>query len=636
MIHFRSLGVASRLTMGFALLLLLMMSLTIYSTTQVDEIDANLATINDVNSIKQRYAINFRGSVHDRAIAIRDVTLMTSESERREAIGLISKLAASYAENELLMVEAAKDASEQEKQILAEIAAIRGRANPLVDEIISLEESGNVESARKLLLERARPLFVQWLEAINMFIDYQEASNKTIGADVRNTASGFKSLAFTALGIAVALAITVAVLTARSIVNPLSKLQQSLKAMADGNLEGDHRLETRGDEIGMLARAVTAVRDAISLRAQEEANTKAKRDLLERRRLEAEAEERNIITAQTEDAVSQLALGLCALAQGDLTQQIDTPFIATLDKLRVDFNSSVQKLRTTMQNISANAAAIAAGAQQMRSVSDDLSRRTEQQAASVEETAAALEEITTTVSDASSRAQEAGQLVRRTKEGAERSGAIMRDAMQAMGKIEASASEISSIIGVIDEIAFQTNLLALNAGVEAARAGEAGKGFAVVAQEVRELAQRSARAAKEIKDLISTSNQYVSGGVALVGETGKALQEIAERVQIVDGNIEAIAIASKEQATALKEVNAAVNTIDQGTQQNAAMVEQTTASAHSLAREAETLSELVGQFRIATGEPVARGRPTLAVAGSRSVASPAHRLVARVANSLSS
>lgn len=265
MIHFRSLGVASRLTMGFALLLLLMMSLTIYSTTQVDEIDANLATINDVNSIKQRYAINFRGSVHDRAIAIRDVTLMTSESERREAIGLISKLAASYAENELLMVEAAKDASEQEKQILAEIAAIRGRANPLVDEIISLEESGNVESARKLLLERARPLFVQWLEAINMFIDYQEASNKTIGADVRNTASGFKSLAFTALGIAVALAITVAVLTARSIVNPLSKLQQSLKAMADGNLEGDHRLETRGDEIGMLARAVTAVRDAISL-----------------------------------------------------------------------------------------------------------------------------------------------------------------------------------------------------------------------------------------------------------------------------------------------------------------------------------------------------------------------------------
>ncbi|NEK55421.1 chemotaxis protein, partial [Rhizobium leguminosarum] len=173
------------------------------------------------------------------------------------------------------------------------------------------------------------------------------------------------------------------------------------------------------------------------------------------------------------------------------------------------------------------------------------------------ETAAALEEITTTVADSSSRAQEAGQLVRKTKENAENSGNIVSQAVDAMGKIEKSAGEIANIIGVIDEIAFQTNLLALNAGVEAARAGDAGKGFAVVAQEVRELAQRSAKAAKEIKELINASNEHVKSGVALVGNTGKALQEIVTQVVQVDGNVGAIVEASKEQATGLKEINTA-------------------------------------------------------------------------------
>ncbi len=279
------------------------------------------------------------------------------------------------------------------------------------------------------------------------------------------------------------------------------------------------------------------------------------------------------VTARVNN-VDQLAASLMGLAGGDLTQEVATPFIPTLERLRTDFNAAATKLRTAMQVVAQNATGIAASAQQVRSASDDLSKRTEQQAASVEETAAALEEITTTVSDSSNRAQEAGQLVRRTRENAERAGAVVRDAVDAMGKIESSATEIGSIIGVIDEIAFQTNLLALNAGVEAARAGEAGKGFAVVAQEVRELAQRSAKAAKEIKELINASNGHVKNGVALVGETGKALQEIAVQVQQVDGNVGAIVGASQEQATGLKEINTAVNRMDQATQQNAAMVER--------------------------------------------------------------
>lgn len=335
--------------------------------------------------------------------------------------------------------------------------------------------------------------------------------------------------------------------------------------------------------------------------------------------------------------VDQLAASLQALSDGDLTQTIATPFIPALEKVRTDFNAAVAKLQRALQGVAENASGIAAGAQQIRSASDDLSKRTEQQAASVEETAAALEQITTTVADSSNRAQEAGQLVRKTRENAERSGTVVKNAVDAMGNIEKSSSEIGNIIGVIDEIAFQTNLLALNAGVEAARAGDAGKGFAVVAQEVRELAQRSAKAAKEIKELITASNEHVKSGVALVGETGKALEEIVVQVQQVNGNVGAIVESSKEQATGLKEINEAVNTMDQGTQQNAAMVEQSTAAAHSLAREAENLFHLLGQFNIGM-TPVAhpasaaqRSAPTPVKATSKSVPSPARQMNAKLA-----
>ncbi|KAF5881428.1 PAS domain-containing methyl-accepting chemotaxis protein [Rhizobium sp. PEPV16] len=335
------------------------------------------------------------------------------------------------------------------------------------------------------------------------------------------------------------------------------------------------------------------------------------------------------VTARVSN-VDQLAASLTSLSAGDLTQEVATPFIPTLEKLRIDFNAAVSKLRTAMQVVAQNATGIAAGAQQVRSASDDLSKRTEQQAASVEETAAALEQITTTVSDSSNRAQEAGQLVRSTRENAERSGAVVRNAVDAMGKIETSSAEIGNIIGVIDEIAFQTNLLALNAGVEAARAGDAGKGFAVVAQEVRELAQRSAKAAKEIKELISASNEHVKSGVTLVGETGKALEEIVAQVQQVNGNVLAIVESSKEQATGLKEINTAVNTMDQGTQQNAAMVEESTAAAHGLAKEADALFQLLGQFNIGCTAQ-RQYRPTAVTAASKPVTSPARARTAKVA-----
>ncbi len=235
-----------------------------------------------------------------------------------------------------------------------------------------------------------------------------------------------------------------------------------------------------------------------------EAQAEADRNLSDNERAEHEAL-RVAEAAHLQKAVQALGDGLKRLADGDLVTHIDTQFVAHLDQLRQDFNNSLVKLNEAMQAVGANARAINAGANEIRGSADELSKRTEQQAASVEETAAALEQITTTVKDAAKRAEEASQLVAHTRAGAERSGEIVRNAVSAMQQIEKSSSEIGNIIGVIDDIAFQTNLLALNAGVEAARAGEAGKGFAVVAQEVRELAQRSANAAKEIKSLITAS-----------------------------------------------------------------------------------------------------------------------------------
>jgi methyl-accepting chemotaxis protein len=320
--------------------------------------------------------------------------------------------------------------------------------------------------------------------------------------------------------------------------------------------------------------------------------------------------------------VEVLATAMKALASGDLTQAIREPFLPALERLRVDFNEACHRLGATMTTISGNASAIAAASSEIQSASNDLAHRTEQQAASVEETAAALEEITTTVNDASHRAQEAGELVRVAKKNAEESGFIVRKAVTAMGEIQQASLEISNIIDVIDRIAFQTNLLALNAGVEAARAGDAGKGFAVVAQEVRQLAHRSALAAKEITSLITTSNQLVSEGVHLVNTTGATLQSMVAQVIEVDGNVGAIAKSAVEQATGLREINTAVNTIDHGTQQNAAMVEETSAAAHSLAREAAELFEQLSQFTLAT--PSAKERRT---AEERSGPAPTKRIV---------
>jgi methyl-accepting chemotaxis protein len=298
------------------------------------------------------------------------------------------------------------------------------------------------------------------------------------------------------------------------------------------------------------------------------------------------------------EAVNQIGVGLGRLAEGDLTQRLETAFIPALEPLRQDFNASIDALEKSMTAVGASTRAIGSGTSEISAASDDLSQRTEHQASSLEETSAALEEVTTTVKKTAEGATHAREVIGAAKLDAEKSGAVVREATAAMAAIDKSSKQIGQIIGVIDEIAFQTNLLALNAGVEAARAGEAGRGFAVVASEVRALAQRSAEAAKEIKGLISASTAQVDQGVALVAQTGEALQRIVAQVVEISGAIGEIAVSAQEQATGLQQVNTAVGDMDQVTQKNAAMVEETTAATHALAAEAEQLAALISRYSV--------------------------------------
>jgi methyl-accepting chemotaxis protein len=313
--------------------------------------------------------------------------------------------------------------------------------------------------------------------------------------------------------------------------------------------------------------------------------------------------EREAEDAERKRLVGTLTEALEKLASGQLAVRINDAFAEENEPLRRDFNATMESLEQTICAVKSAMEEIRTQVGAFSSASDELSRRTENQAAALEETAASLEELTASVRAASANAEKASNSVNATRDDAVESGRIVRQAVEAMGEIEKSSQHISQIIGVIEDIAFQTNLLALNAGVEAARAGSAGRGFAVVASEVRSLAQRSSDAAKEIKQLISTSSEQVGRGVHLVHATGDSLETIVKSVAGITALVGEIASSAREQSAGLSEINSAVNQLDQVTQQNAGMVEKSNSASHSIRGEVDRLTGLVGKFDVKTQVP---------------------------------
>lgn len=556
------------------------------------------------------------------AIAPEKAKDFVAETDKRvaEMLGRLPKLAAT--------------ADATETQILGKIRSALDAYFTQIRAMVSVASTPAGQDLSVMKVELAKVLEAQKM-VTSTVKEYSTYSARTL-ADAREyalSASGFTMLVLmltAAFCIIAGMAVSF-FLARRGIVNPIRSLTAIMTEMAGGTLARLIPGTGRKDEIGEMARALEVfhanAQQMRAMEAQEAALHAQSKDLQSSisgivsaavagdfsRRISKSYEDRDLqlfagsvneLVESVDRGITEVRRVIASLSEADLSQEMHGDFQGAFAELQSNVNATMAALRGTMQGIRSAAGTITDNSGELSVSASQLARRTEQQAAALEQTAAALDEITTTVKTSTERAGEASRMVRETKESAGKSGDIVRNAIDAMGRIEQSSQKISQIISVIDEIAFQTNLLALNAGVEAARAGEAGRGFAVVAQEVRELAQRSANAAKEIKTLINTSADEVKSGVTLVLSTGDSLKEIEALVNHVNDHVVSITRAAQEQSLALGEINSSVNHMDQMTQQNAAMVEETTAASEVLANEARQLQTQLQRFRLDTSVDV--------------------------------
>ena len=578
------------------------------------------------------YAKDMQQQISDLRIAYRDHILAPDAAVTRAVAGKITTLVAAFPEAASKYERISTDPVELE----ITKAVREGFKNYVTagEQLLEFSTASKDSEARAVLNDTMAPIGQSMRDNISKLVEINDKGARKNYEASQNVFSTALLLTIVAISFLGAFIIGAVVFAVTGIAKPIRTITSSMTNLAGGDTATPVPYAGRADEIGEMASAVEIFRQAAiaNKRLEEEAEAARLQGEQDRMRLTAEAETAAQVRLQA--ATSGLATGLRRLASGDLSFQLNDAFAPEFDALRHDLNGAVSQLAETLRSVAQATAQIDNGTREISQSTDDLSKRTEQQAASLEETAAALDQITANVSNSSKRADEARSVAVQANASAVQSGKVVANAVDAMQKIEQSSNQISNIIGVIDEIAFQTNLLALNAGVEAARAGDAGKGFAVVAQEVRELAQRSAQAAREIKELIRNSSSEVKSGVQLVSETGDALQTIEGYVVTINQHMDAIATSAREQSVGLAEVNTAVNQMDQMTQQNAAMVEESNAASAALVSEAERLRNLVGQFQ--TGHALRQTAAVMAADSKhRPVTSPVRKMTGHVARAFS-
>ena len=620
--RFRNLSLARKLAVGFGAVLAIVAAsatVTVIDVRRVAEIERlNAVAGAAIDSIDQ-VSGGLNGA---RANAARFVTTGDEDDQSKAQAG-VTDLNTSLA--------TVKDICEKDaRHLLPVVADYRDKLDVLTQKFIypELELAASPDTRAQAAAMMASPASAAASD------DVEDAFRTLRGAvsgwaqdstEAGNRAMNQVRLLVLASGIAtVALGCAMAWIIVRAVRRPLTSMTAAMNRLASGDNAVEVPALGQKDEIGQMAVAVQTFKEAAIAKLRFEREAAEARRAAEEERAGHEAARAEAARLQAQ-VVAALADGLARLSQGDLVFRLTASFAPEYERLKADFNAAMEQLQDTVTTVSDNTALIRSGAAEIATASDDLSRRTERQAATLEQTAAALDQITATVRKTAEGATHARDVVSTAKADAERSGDVVRRAVQAMSAIEGSSRQIGQIIGVIDEIAFQTNLLALNAGVEAARAGDAGRGFAVVASEVRGLAQRSAEAAKEIRTLISASGQQVGQGVDLVGETGQALARIGAQVSEINAIVADMASSAHEQSTALQEVNTAINQMDQMTQQNAAMVEQSTAANQALSQETGELARIIGRFRTAQhpesvqGASEAGDAPVRPVAGLRTV-----------------
>jgi len=514
--------ISHRLMAGFGLVVLALLGMSVFSVLTARGIDGALTANATQNAVIQRAAINFRGSAHDRSIAVRDVVLAPTEEARKKEVESIARLADFYAKSAAQLDDVLKSALQVPPEVgpmVQSLKDIEARTVATTAKVVALMQAGDRAGAETLLWAEAKPQYEQWLAAANKLIDYEEARIIANSQLANKDASQFTGVMLSITLLAVLISIAVTVLVSRSISRELGGEPSEVRTVVQAIQQGDLTVPVQV-KAGDTTSVMVAVRD--------------------------------------------------------MQQRFHELVSAVRD--------NVDQLRTTSQDISTG--------------NQNLGQRTEQAASSLEQTAASMEELTATVRQSADSARQANQLATTAAGTATKGGEVMQQVVSTMQDIHQSSQKIADIIGVIDGIAFQTNILALNAAVEAARAGEQGRGFAVVATEVRSLAQRSAEAAKEIKSLIQTSVEKVGSGAELVGNAGETMNEIVRGVQRVNDIIGEISSAAAEQSDGISQVNVAVSQLDHMTQQNGALVGESTAAADNLRNQAQRLAELIAVFQI--------------------------------------